>query len=397
MRTVVLILTHRADVHADAVHLDAAGLEVSGIGIASIGVAGTGVSACLCVGVVNGDVAGCDLMRAVGVRHRRPSDLAAEDPGDAAELRTGVGGVLASLPYLNHPAVMATAAFEPYQLTVAGRYGIANRRGAAADGSDSPCPARQARWVDDMTQTRYRVQASRLSVTAVSSDLDRSADCLSTDSPVVRESDSVPSGDPAGVPQVGREETLSVCLVCGAPALPADAFALADALLGGKSGARIRADGPAAEPGPVAAHVAGPEVLVRAAEVLPVVVGRGPFLSVDVYGSVSWAVRELFPRADYERAWRLTDDAVDKFTAFLVSVDHVRPHWSTGQMLRHLTGVQTGAVAKLLRAAGGYWRGELSSALYAGPASDVAGNFSWLPPQLSDFTGRSDQDGRWPR
>ena len=49
----------------------------------------------------------------VGVWHRRPSEFATADPVDAAELRAGIGGILAALPYLNHPADMAVAAFKP--------------------------------------------------------------------------------------------------------------------------------------------------------------------------------------------------------------------------------------------------------------------------------------------
>jgi len=55
------------------------------------------------------------------VWHRRPSEFAAEDSRDVAELRAGIGGVLAALPYLNHPADMAVAGFKPYQLALAGR------------------------------------------------------------------------------------------------------------------------------------------------------------------------------------------------------------------------------------------------------------------------------------
>ena len=64
------------------------------------------------------------LDRVVGVWHRGPSQFAAADSKDAAELRAGVGGVLAGLPYLNHPAGMAVAGFKPYPLAVAGRCGL---------------------------------------------------------------------------------------------------------------------------------------------------------------------------------------------------------------------------------------------------------------------------------
>jgi glutathione synthase/RimK-type ligase-like ATP-grasp enzyme len=58
------------------------------------------------------------------VWHRRPSEFSAADPADVAELQAGIGGILASLPYLNHPADMAVAGFKPYQLVLAGRCGL---------------------------------------------------------------------------------------------------------------------------------------------------------------------------------------------------------------------------------------------------------------------------------
>jgi hypothetical protein len=123
---VVLILTHPADVHADAVqaHLDAYGVEVRRIDTPALGPLSAPVTAYLNGGVVTGDVAGVSLARVVGVWHRRPSQLAATDEADAAELRAGIGGILAALPYLNHPADMAVAALKPYQLALAGRCGL---------------------------------------------------------------------------------------------------------------------------------------------------------------------------------------------------------------------------------------------------------------------------------
>jgi hypothetical protein len=124
---VVLILTHPADVHADAVqpHLDAAGVEVRRVDTAQLGGLVVPVTLHLRGGEVGGDVAGVELGRVVGVWHRRPSEFAVTDPGDAAELRAGAGGVLATLPYLNHPADMAVAGFKPCQLVLAARCGLA--------------------------------------------------------------------------------------------------------------------------------------------------------------------------------------------------------------------------------------------------------------------------------
>jgi hypothetical protein len=115
---VVLILTHPADVHADAVqeHLDAAGVPVHRLDTAGVGSLACPVTAHVGGGVVTGDVAGVSLAGVAGVWHRRPSYFTAPDARDAAELRAGVGGILATLPYLNHPADMAVAAFKPYQL-----------------------------------------------------------------------------------------------------------------------------------------------------------------------------------------------------------------------------------------------------------------------------------------
>jgi len=122
----VLILTHPNDVHADAVapHLDAAGVEVRRIDTAQMGGLAASVSLHLRGGRVGGDVAGVALDRVVGVWHRRPSEFTITDPVEAAEVRAGAGGVLATLPYLNHPADMAVAAFKPCQLVLAARCGL---------------------------------------------------------------------------------------------------------------------------------------------------------------------------------------------------------------------------------------------------------------------------------
>jgi glutathione synthase/RimK-type ligase-like ATP-grasp enzyme len=126
MSPVVLILTHPADLHADAVqaHLDAAGVEVRRADTATLGTREAPVTAHLHDGTLTGNLAGVSLARVVGVWHRRPSEFATTDDADVAELRAGVGGILASLPYLNHPADMAAAAFKPYQLALAGRCGL---------------------------------------------------------------------------------------------------------------------------------------------------------------------------------------------------------------------------------------------------------------------------------
>ncbi len=124
---VVLILTHPADVHADAVqaHLHACGVQVRRVDIAALRSLGAPVTAYINGGAVTGDVAGVGLARVVGVWHRRPSQFPTGDETDAAELRAGVGGILATLPYLNHPADMAVAGFKPYQLLMAARCGLA--------------------------------------------------------------------------------------------------------------------------------------------------------------------------------------------------------------------------------------------------------------------------------
>lgn len=126
MIPVVLILTHGADRHASAVqvHLQASGTGVHRIDTAVLGTPAAPVTAHLRDGAVTGELAGCDLARVACVWHRRPSEFAVADVDDAAELRAGVGGILAALPYLNHPADMAVAAFKPYQLRLAGLCGL---------------------------------------------------------------------------------------------------------------------------------------------------------------------------------------------------------------------------------------------------------------------------------
>jgi hypothetical protein len=150
----VLILTHPDDVHAHAVqaHLDGAGVDVFRVDTADLGGPAAPVIVAIgrdkhgraggpALGCIAGQVAGCDLSRVVGVWHRRPSELLPSgDPVERAELRSGVGGVLAALPYLNHPADMAVAALKPFQLVAAVHCGlmvpetvVSTVRGAAED------------------------------------------------------------------------------------------------------------------------------------------------------------------------------------------------------------------------------------------------------------------------
>lgn len=119
----VLILTHPEDVHADAVekHLRDADVQVIRADTANLSmVAQLGGDP-----PVRGSFAGCDLAQVRCVWHRRPSEPAIQDEVAAAELRAAVGGVLAGLPHLNHPADMAVAALKPYQLATAARCGLA--------------------------------------------------------------------------------------------------------------------------------------------------------------------------------------------------------------------------------------------------------------------------------
>lgn len=136
----VLILTHPEDAHADAVeqHLQDHEVEVyrtdtTGLGGSLPLVAHLGGAAPL-----TGRLGSCDLAQVRCVWHRRPGEPGAQDEVAAAELRAGIGGVLAGLPYLNHPADMAAAALKPHQLVAAARCGlrvpetlIATRVGAA--------------------------------------------------------------------------------------------------------------------------------------------------------------------------------------------------------------------------------------------------------------------------
>lgn len=122
----MLILTHPEDAHADAVeeHLRSAEVDVHRTDTTGLGggvplVAHLGGAAGL-----SGRLGGCDLSRVHCVWHRRPGAPGADDEVAAAELRAGIGGVLAGLPYLNHPADMAAAALKPYQLITAARCGL---------------------------------------------------------------------------------------------------------------------------------------------------------------------------------------------------------------------------------------------------------------------------------
>lgn len=121
----VLILSHPEDVHADAVqvHLDAAGVQVHRLDTAHFAT-GVHLVARIDSGGLRGEIGGCDLTRVGCVWHRRPSDFGLDDPLATAELRAAVGGVLAALPHLNHPADMARAAFKPYQLAVSAFHGL---------------------------------------------------------------------------------------------------------------------------------------------------------------------------------------------------------------------------------------------------------------------------------
>ncbi len=122
MRAWVLILTHPEDAHADAVEKHLSGTRV---GVWRSDTAEADLTAHLGgTPALRGSLAGCDLTQVRCVWHRRPSEPAAGDPLGAAELRAALGGVLASLPHLNHPVDMAAAALKPYQLAAAARAGL---------------------------------------------------------------------------------------------------------------------------------------------------------------------------------------------------------------------------------------------------------------------------------
>lgn len=122
----VLILTHPEDVHADAVeeHLRDADIKVCRTD--TLGEDGGTPLAVHFGGPdgIAGSFAGCDLTDVCCVWHRRPSEPTPGDQAATGELRAAIGGVLAALPHLNHPAAMATASLKPYQLALATRYGL---------------------------------------------------------------------------------------------------------------------------------------------------------------------------------------------------------------------------------------------------------------------------------
>jgi hypothetical protein len=144
---VVLIFTRPADVHAAAVqaYLDATGVEVRRIDISVLGTDEAPVTAYLNGGAVTGNLAGINLAQVVGVWHRHPSRLTQPDPinpDDPADMQVGTGGVLAGLPYLNHPVDTAVATLRAYPLVLAGRCGLpVPETVLTADGpADAPSP-----------------------------------------------------------------------------------------------------------------------------------------------------------------------------------------------------------------------------------------------------------------
>src|SRR2546425_984637 len=80
-KPVVLILTHPADVHADAVqaHLESEDVEVRRVDVRILGTSVAPVTAHIHDGTLVGDVAGVSLNCVVGVWHRRPSEFDATD------------------------------------------------------------------------------------------------------------------------------------------------------------------------------------------------------------------------------------------------------------------------------------------------------------------------------
>jgi hypothetical protein len=104
--------------------LDAAGTGVLRLDTTDLGPGAMPVTAHVYRGAVTGQLAGIDLDRVSCVWHRRPSEVAAATAADVAEVRAGIGGLFAGLPYLNHPADMALAGFKPYQLVLAARCGL---------------------------------------------------------------------------------------------------------------------------------------------------------------------------------------------------------------------------------------------------------------------------------
>lgn len=121
--TTVLMLSHPDDVHVAAVgnELTARGVPYLHIDIPEI------PHAPLTVAVTSDGITAqlgqLDLADVSCVWHRRPSQPRAEGP-DVAEQHSGIGGVLAALPHLNHPTHMARASLKPLQLIAAHRAGL---------------------------------------------------------------------------------------------------------------------------------------------------------------------------------------------------------------------------------------------------------------------------------
>ncbi len=121
----VLIVTHPKDLHADHVegYLRADGVDV--VRVDTVGLCGPG-DMLIKVNLAgsSGQFAMTDLRNISCVWQRRPSQITADNELDQAELTSAVGGVLAWLPHLNHPALMAVASHKPAQLLTAGQLGL---------------------------------------------------------------------------------------------------------------------------------------------------------------------------------------------------------------------------------------------------------------------------------
>lgn len=121
---------------------------------------------------------------------------------------------------------------------------------------------------------------------------------------------------------------------------------------------------PAAAPAPFPAT--GPDLLTRAAVLLPTVSGGRSVL----YGhirSALYGAAVLLRDCQPAEAYRLADEAGDLLVAWLAEIGEVRRDEDLPVALRGwATGRRSSTVGYALRAAGEFWRAELTLAALAG-------------------------------
>jgi hypothetical protein len=105
----------------------------------------------------------------------------------------------------------------------------------------------------------------------------------------------------------------------------------------------------------------GPDVLGRAAVLLPAVVGPWPMLGGDLRTAFMHSIR--MRGADDSQAHRLADEATEMFAAWLVEIGEADGNQPASRVLRGWLGARRmSTVVYALRAAAEHWRAELIAA-----------------------------------